>query len=67
MESHVKIGDLVKFKDEVNDGTYAARGLVVEIKDSIDRNYGVLWDFLRGEVGWQYCCEIEVISKRGAK
>ena len=58
----MKVGDLVKFKGENENDFAAARGLLVEIRGTIGGSYGVMWDFLGGQIGWQREHEIEVIQ-----
>ncbi len=59
----MKVGDLVKFKGENEHCRGAAKGLLVEIRESAGGTYGVMWDFLDGRTGWQREFEIEVIDE----
>ena len=59
----MKVGDLVKFKGENEHCRGAAKGLLVEIRESVGGVYGVMWDFLDGRTGWQREFEIEVIDE----
>ena len=59
----MKVGDLVKFKGENVNDEGAAKGLLVEIRGNVVASYGVMWDFLGGQIGWQRMHEIEVISE----
>jgi hypothetical protein len=61
--TEVRAGDLVKFKGEDMDNPHSAKGIVIDV-DTL-RGYGnvaVMWDFLKGSVGWNRLYEIEVIS-----
>ena len=58
----MKIGDLVKFKNEDENDPATAKGLLVEIRSSVGGTHGVMWDFLTGRIGWQRKHEIEVIK-----
>ena len=59
----MKVGDLVKFRGEDENEEAAAKGLLVEIRPSVCVIYGVMWDFLNGQIGWQNENDIEVISE----
>mgnify|MGYP001449486018 CR=1 FL=1 len=59
----MKVGDLVKFKGANENDKGAARGLLVEIRGTVGGSYGVMWNFLGGQIGWQRKHEIEVISE----
>ena len=59
----MKVGDLVKFKGENENDEGAAKGLLVEIRDTVGVDYGIMWDFLGGQIGWQRGHEIEVINE----
>ena len=59
----MKVGDLVKFKGEDENDEGAAKGLLVEMGPSVCGMYGVMWDFLNGQIGWQNENDIEVISE----
>mgnify|MGYP003661291027 CR=1 FL=1 len=59
----MKVGDLVKFKGENEYCRESAKGLIVEIRDTVAGTYGIMWDFLDGQVGWQKGFEIEVINE----
>ena len=59
----MKVGDLVKFKgcDESDPAT--AKGILVEIRTTVGGYYGVMWDFLGGQIGGQREYELEVINE----
>tara|TARA_Y100000310_G_scaffold313370_1_gene361667 strand:+ start:263 stop:460 length:198 start_codon:yes stop_codon:yes gene_type:complete len=63
----MKIGDLVKFKGENENDPSSAKGILVEIRDTVGGTHAVMWDFLvdtgYGMIGWQRKHEIEVISE----
>lgn len=59
----MKVGDLVKFKGENEYCRGAAKGLLVENRDAIDCIYGVIWDFLNGQISWHREWEIEAINE----
>jgi len=60
----MKIGDLVRYKyPDVMDPCV---GLLIKIDKKAKRGYhqyGVMWDFLHGRIGWQKKSEIEVIDE----
>jgi hypothetical protein len=60
----VKAGDLVKFKKSKRHNFDSACGLLIEIRPAGPAGeYGVMWDFLEGQIGWQREWEIEVIDE----
>jgi len=63
----MKIGDLVKFKGEDEKDPATAKGILIEIRNTVGGTHGVMWDFLvstgYGMIGWQREREIEVISE----
>ena len=60
----MQVGDLVKFKGENEHCRGAAKGLLVEIRDTLGvTSHGVMWDFLNGRIGYQREFEIEVINE----
>ena len=57
----MKVGDLVKYREK-ND---PVMGVIIELKilPLKDTQYGVLWSFMPGQLGWQYAREIEVVNE----
>lgn len=60
----IKVGDLVKFKDEDLNDHDNGKGIVVEVKGCQDASLTcevyVMWNFLDGKVGknWSYMLEV---------
>lgn len=60
----MKVGDLVKWRKEDLEDPDSGKGLLIEIRMAGPAGeYGVMWDFLKGKVGWQREWEIEVINE----
>lgn len=64
----MKVGDLVKFRTPPMGPNDPAIGILLKIDTAAKRGYhqyGVMWDFLPGQIGWQRGNEIEVLSEAG--
>ena len=64
----MKRGDLVKFRTPPLGPSNPAIGILIKIDTHAKRGYhwyGIMWDFLPGEIAWQRGNEIEVVSEAG--
>jgi hypothetical protein len=64
----MKRGDLVKFRTPPLGPSNPAIGILIKIDTHAKRgyhSYGIMWDFLPGEIAWQRGNEIEVLSEAG--
>ena len=62
----MKAGDLVKYRDKRDhEARDQSLGVIIEIKilPLKEPQYGVLWGFMPGQLGWQYRREIEVVNE----
>ena len=65
----MKVGDLVKFKNEDEHDPNTAKGILFEVRPGgVAGTHGVMWDFLIDlrcgiPIGWQQENDLEVINE----